>query len=236
MAADDELTPDELAARGLDALGAIEDGAEDPARLAELEQLAREVEAPGLQDRILERYASFGRELLSDTLPSRLDPRLSRHLSPMLGDVSGVRIHTGKLATEAAAAMHARAFAIGDSDIFIADQHYDPGSARGAALLAHEVAHTRDAATGFAMSGELGGGSDRESFAESIAERLSLELAKDEAGDDSGLMDSLGAGMVQRELDAESIDPNSIDRPDLEARIWRVLETQGRRDSERTGR
>lgn len=235
MAADDDLTPDEVAAQGLDALGALEDGSDDPARLAELEQLAREVEAPGLQDRIVERYASFGRDLLSDTLPTRLDPRIARHLEPLLGDVSGVRIHTGKLATEAAAAMHARAFAIGDADIFIADQHYDPGSARGAALLAHEVAHTRDAATGFAMSGELGGGSDRESFAESIAERLSLEMARDDAGDDSGLMDNLGAGTVQRELDAQSIDPGSIDRPDLEARIWRVLEKQGRRDRERTG-
>ncbi len=234
MAADDDLTPEELAAQGLDALGALEDGADDPARLAELEQLAREVEAPGLQDRILERYASFGRDLLSDTLPTRLDPRISRHLEPLLGDVSGVRIHTGKLATEAAAAMHARAFAIGDADIFIADQHYDPSSPRGAALLAHEVAHTRDAATGFAMSGELGGGSDRESFAESIAERLSLELARD-AGDDSGLMDNLGAGTVRPKLDAQSIDPASIDRPDLEARIWRVLEKQGRRDRERTG-
>lgn len=235
MAADDDLTPEEVAAQGLDALGALEGGGDDPQRLAELEQLAREVEAPGLQDRILERYASFGRDLLSDTLPTRLDPRISRHLEPLLGDVSGVRIHTGKLATEAAAAMQARAFAIGDADIFIADQHYDPSSARGAALLAHEVAHTRDAATGFAMSGELGGGSDRESFAESIAERLSLELARDDAGGDSGFMDGLAAGAAGRQLDAQSINPADIDRADLDERIWRILEKQGRRERERTG-
>jgi hypothetical protein len=235
VAADDDLTPEEVAAQGLDALRALEAGSDDPARLAELERLAREVEAPGLQDQILERYAGFGRELLSDTLPTRLDPRISRHLEPMLGDVSGVRVHTGKLATEAAAAMQARAFAIGDSDIFIADQHFDPTSARGAALLAHEVAHTRDAATGFAMSGELGGGSDRESFAESIAERLSLELAHEDAGNDSAMMDSLANSAALLPLDPQSIDPSTIDRADLEERIWRVLETQGQRERERTG-
>ncbi|MCB9729142.1 MAG: DUF4157 domain-containing protein [Deltaproteobacteria bacterium] len=233
MAADDDLTPDELAARGLEA---IEAAAEDPDRAAELEALARQVEAPGLQDRILERYASFGRELLSDTLPSALDPRIARHLEPLLGDVSGVRVHTGKLATEAAHAMQARAFAIGDADIFIADQHYDPSSPRGAALLAHEVAHTRDAATGFAMSGELGVGSDREQFAEAIAERLSLELAREDIGERDAFYDELGASTVLREYDAASIDPATIDRFDLEERIWRILEQQGRREQDRQGR
>jgi len=70
------------------------------------EELAARIEQPGLQDKILERYQAVGRTLLSDTLPRRVDPHIARALRPHLGDVSDVRVHTGKVASEAAAAMH----------------------------------------------------------------------------------------------------------------------------------
>ena len=120
--------------------------AEERKRL--FEELAAKVEQPGLQDKILERYQHVGKTLLADALPSRVDPTIAQTLRPILGDVSDVRVHTGRLATEAAQAMQARAFAIGDQDIFVDRSLFDPGSSEGGQLLAHEIAHTRDAATG----------------------------------------------------------------------------------------
>jgi hypothetical protein len=56
-------------------------------------------------------------------------------------DLSSVRVHTGSASASAAKSMSARAFATGQSIHFGAGQ-YDPSSASGQQLIAHEVAHT----------------------------------------------------------------------------------------------
>lgn len=56
-------------------------------------------------------------------------------------DLSGVRVHTGGASAAAAKSMSARAFATGQS-IHFASGQYDPSSASGQQLIAHEVAHT----------------------------------------------------------------------------------------------
>jgi hypothetical protein len=55
-------------------------------------------------------------------------------------DLGGVRVHTGGDAAAAARAMSARAFTLGNDIVFGAGR-YEPGSAAGRALIAHEVAH-----------------------------------------------------------------------------------------------
>lgn len=55
-------------------------------------------------------------------------------------DFSGVRIHTGARAAEAASAVQARAFTMGHSVVFGSEQ-YRPGTADGRRLLAHELTH-----------------------------------------------------------------------------------------------
>jgi len=66
---------------------------------------------------------------------------LARRLGDELGiDLSPVRIHSDDRAASAAEALHARAFTIGD-DIYFAVGAYDPTSAAGIELIAHEVAH-----------------------------------------------------------------------------------------------
>jgi hypothetical protein len=55
--------------------------------------------------------------------------------------LAGVRIHTGGRAAEAARAVSARAFTVGQ-DIFFGANRYDPRSREGQRLLAHELAHT----------------------------------------------------------------------------------------------
>jgi len=162
----------ELIDKGLRTLSEDEARAEAEEHAA-LAELAQRVEEPGLQDKILDRYMTFGRDLLADQLPSHLDPRIAKRLEPILGDVSSVRVHTGATATAAARAMDARAFALGDRDIFIDAQQFDPGTKAGSALLAHELAHARDASTGFALSSKQGSHtSDREAFAEAVESRV----------------------------------------------------------------
>jgi hypothetical protein len=61
---------------------------------------------------------------------------------PRLGlDLSDVRVHTGPEAATAASALGARAFTVGQ-DIFFGAGQYQPSSAAGQHLIAHEVTHT----------------------------------------------------------------------------------------------
>ncbi len=56
-------------------------------------------------------------------------------------DLSAVRVHTDGASTAAAERLDAHAYTVGH-DIHFGDGQYDPASARGEHLLAHEVAHT----------------------------------------------------------------------------------------------
>jgi len=57
------------------------------------------------------------------------------------GDLSGVRVHTDAASQGEAAALRAKAFTVG-RDIHFAAGQYQPGTAGGDALLAHELVHT----------------------------------------------------------------------------------------------
>jgi hypothetical protein len=70
-----------------------------------------------------------------------LAPASRAFFEPRLGhDFSGVRVHTGRAAERSAKALEARAYMFGEHIVFGAGQ-YDPGSASGALLLAHELVH-----------------------------------------------------------------------------------------------
>lgn len=195
-------------------------------------ELAARIEQPGLQDKILERYQAIGKTLLADNLPGRVDPGIARALRPILGDVSDVRVHTGKVASEAASAMQARAFAIGDKDIFIDRQEFDPSSSEGATLLAHEIAHTRDAATGFALSAKHGGTSSaREEFAKEVEFRFAREW-NDDGENPLAEEDDTSAGLG---ADGTRKEP-SVDKQLLAEKIMQIIEKQERVHSERHGR
>ena len=207
------------------------DEAADAAEMAAMQELAARVEEPGLQDQILERYMAFGRDLLADEMPSHLDPRLIQKLSPILGDVSAVRVHTGAGATAAARAMEARAFALGDRDIFIDKQQFDAHSREGSALIAHELAHARDAQTGFALSSKRGTHtSDREAFAEAVEARV---YAMEDAPAD--IPDTSGPSVVEPNDPSHPVEPE-IDKEALGRRVWEILEAQQRSSRDRHGR
>lgn len=71
-----------------------------------------------------------------------LSPSVRAHLEPRFGaDFGGVRVHTDSTAARVSQALGAHAFTYG-RDIYFADGQYNPQSASGRWLLAHELTHT----------------------------------------------------------------------------------------------
>ena len=70
-----------------------------------------------------------------------LESQTRAHFEERFGhDFGGVRVHTGPRAAESSRLLRARAFAVGEHVVF-ADGNYQPGTAAGQHLLAHELAH-----------------------------------------------------------------------------------------------
>lgn len=68
-------------------------------------------------------------------------PTMSFMESRFGADFSGVRVHTGADAVQLSAELNAQAFTVGN-DIYFNEGKYNPGSAAGRHLLAHELTHT----------------------------------------------------------------------------------------------
>ena len=69
-----------------------------------------------------------------------LDPSVAGRMAGSFGDLSDVRVHTDDSADKLNRSVSARAFATG-SDVYFAQGEYNPGSASGDRLIAHELAH-----------------------------------------------------------------------------------------------
>ena len=77
-----------------------------------------------------------------------LDLQTRSFFQPKLGaDLGKVRVHTNSWAANSARSVNALAYTVGQN-IFFGDGQYNPGSATGRALLAHELVHTIQQSTG----------------------------------------------------------------------------------------
>jgi Domain of unknown function (DUF4157) len=77
-----------------------------------------------------------------------LDGATRDFMEPRFGhDFSQVRVHTDTTAAESARAVRADAYTVGQQIIFAA-RKYSPGTAEGRELLAHELTHSRQQASG----------------------------------------------------------------------------------------
>lgn len=86
-----------------------------------------------------------------------LDPDTRADMESRFGaDFGDVRVHTGQAARDSAAAVHAQAYTVG-SDIVLSGG-YDPGSAQGRHLLAHELTHVVQQRSGPVDGTDAGGG------------------------------------------------------------------------------
>lgn len=72
-------------------------------------------------------------------------------------DFGDVRVHTGDAADASAASLHAQAYTVG-SHIVFAGGGYDPGTAAGQHLLAHELTHVVQQRSGPVDGTDTGGG------------------------------------------------------------------------------
>jgi hypothetical protein len=82
----------------------------------------------------VERAGASSGHALPDDVRGRFEHSLE-------ADLSGVRVHTGRESSEAATAVGAKAYTVGQ-DIHFGAGHYSPTEPAGVHLLAHEVAHT----------------------------------------------------------------------------------------------
>ena len=95
---------------------------------------------------------ALGRRGAGEPLPEAL----RQEMEALLGaDLRRVRLHTDEVAGTAAHAIHARAFTVGE-DIFFSPGAFDPDSAAGRELLAHELTHVVQAQHGRVAQGEAG--------------------------------------------------------------------------------
>lgn len=103
-----------------------------------------------------------------------LEEKVQQQLERGVGmDLSEVRVHTGAEADQLSRAVHADAFTTG-SHIFFRSGRYQPQSTSGFHLLAHEVTHVMQQATGPVAGSPVGGGisiSDPQDRFEQAAER-----------------------------------------------------------------
>src|SRR5262249_47846291 len=91
-------------------------------------------------DALVDRAASSSGAPLPAALRARFEAALG-------ADLSRVRVHTGGASADAAAAVGARAYAVGQ-DIHFAAGQFAPDDPFGVHLIAHEVAHTVQQAGG----------------------------------------------------------------------------------------
>jgi hypothetical protein len=103
----------------------------------------------------------------------RLDTGVRGRFENTLGDLSDVTVHTDDTADSLNRSVSARAFATG-TDVYFAKGEYNPGSASGDHLIAHELAHVVQQ-RGAPSSGPLSvstPGDALETEADSVAESL----------------------------------------------------------------
>jgi len=102
-------------------------------------------------------------------LPDGLRAEMEHHLGVDLGPV---RVHTGPHADTLSRSVHADAFTTG-TDVFFAAGRYSPGTSTGRELLAHELTHVAQQATGAAPA------DDRVTHPDDATEQHARGVARD---------------------------------------------------------
>jgi hypothetical protein len=105
---------------------------------------------------------------------TNLDTGVQQKLTPSLGDLSDVRVHTDSTAHDLNHAVSARAFATG-TDVYFAQNEYKPNTSDGDRLIAHELAHVVQQ-RGAPTSGPLtvsNPGDAMENEADAVADKIS---------------------------------------------------------------
>jgi hypothetical protein len=154
--------------------------------------------APGAEDAVARAGSSSG-EALPDDVRGRFEGSLGTSLS-------GVRVHTGAESEQAASAVGAKAYTVGN-DIHFAAGQYAPSDPFGLHLLAHEVAHTQQ---------QAGGSPHRQHKLEVSSPGDRAEVEADRAADamvagNQFSLSSMGGSGIQRDADDPKSNSEVID-------------------------
>jgi len=237
---------------------AVAQGA-DPGALAT--QLAG-MQTQAMGQSLAQRYAQIGARWLADQAPTRLDAGLIERLA-RLGfrreSLADVKIHRGTRAQAAADALTARAFAVGDGDVFFGRGEFDPHSSTGFAVLAHELAHVAPPSAGPGGVAPLAGGGIPSSFGGPVVNRRVKDGEEDAAGeeaheqvsraterqarrefalDDAAAAPAMAAAPSQPapvKSEADAKEGQKIDPAALEAKVMQILQKWERAECERVG-
>jgi Domain of unknown function (DUF4157) len=135
-----------------------------------------------------------------------LDAGVRADMESRLGaDFDDVRVHTGPAADASAASLHAQAYTVGN-DIVFAGGGYDPGTAAGQHLLAHELTHVVQQRSG-PVDGTDAGNGVRVSHPDDRFERQASAVA-DAVTEKDGSRDIAPAQTYQRqEADEKDSEP-----------------------------
>lgn len=153
----------------------------------------------------------------TEPLPGDLRDRFERSLGT---DLRGVRIHRDTSAEAAANAFDARAFTIG-KDIHFASGQYQPGTAEGARLLAHEVVHVAQQSGGpVSVQAKLAVSSPGDP-AESEADALAASLVSGE----SVSVQSRPGPQIMRERRSTGLSLGKVKDVLVEANGWISIDT-----------
>jgi hypothetical protein len=130
-----------------------------------------------------------------------LDPvrQETRRLDPAFG-VPDVVVHTGQGSTRLAEQQDAAAFTVGRHIVFNAGR-YDPGSARGRALIAHELTHVQQ---------QQRGGGDLDAGFRMPAAALPRHVgAAEQQATAAGPVSATGVGIARQSKTAEKVAANT---------------------------
>ena len=206
-----------------------------------LGKLMKDVDAGRLDQQVIRRYLEEATALIGDDSPMLLDHRRRMDLAKSLGkDPGALRVHTGSRAQEATEAMGARAFALGDRDIFLgSDVVHRLGSTEGKAVLAHEAMHTMQSGAGLGFSRPGTFAHDRhEAEARMVEERV---LAEDDPAHTVSLPESPGEkGSATKQ--AKSFDPTQLlekltddQKAEIEKKVMEIMEERRKLELDRMG-
>lgn len=206
-----------------------------------LERLMKEVEAGRLDQQVIRRYLDEATALVGDDSPMLLDHRRRMDLAKSLGkDPGALRVHTGSRAQEATEAMGARAFALGDRDIFLGSDVVNRlDSTEGRAILAHEAMHTMQSGNSLGFSRPGTYAHDRhEAEARMVEERV---LAEDDPAHTISLPEPPGGAGNQAKA-AKPFDPTTLlekltdqQKADIEKKVMEIMEERRKLELDRMG-
>jgi hypothetical protein len=165
-------------------------------------ELHRHASGPGPEHAppiVHEVLGSSGAPLPTDV---RLD--MERRLGHHFADV---RVHTGDRAAESAAAVRAHAYTVGRQIVF-GSGRFDPASASGRMLLAHELTHAAGATPGTPPPSQL-----RVSSPDEPAERHAVHQAEHHAGHPTAPSAAAPPVSLLRDVDDEAPEADDVPVP-----------------------